>query len=85
MKIPYWRINAIRAYRLLWNGMLQCMWTTRAMIAAKIHQGVTRERILANIRESVGETFCRQQLLERQDLANLERAKESKRPMLYFQ
>ena len=46
----------------------------RAMIAAKIQQGVTRERILDDIRESVGETFRRQHLIERQDLANLERA-----------
>lgn len=44
------------------------------MIATKIQQGVTRERILDDIRESVGETFCRQHLIERQDLANLERA-----------
>lgn len=46
----------------------------RAIIAAKIQQGVTRERILHVIRENVGETFCRQHLVERQDLANLERA-----------
>ena len=44
------------------------------MIAAKIQQGVTMERILDDIRESVCETFQRQHLIERQDLANLERA-----------
>ena len=41
----------------------------RAMIAAKI-----QPRILDDIRENVGETFQRQHLIERQDLANLERA-----------
>ena len=40
----------------------------RAMIAAKIQQGVTRERIIDHIPESVGETF------QRQHLANLESA-----------
>ena len=40
----------------------------RAMIAAKIQQGVTRERIIDHIRESLGETF------QRQHLANLESA-----------
>lgn len=46
----------------------------REMIAAKISNGVSRQRILDDIRESVSETFHRQHLLDRQDLANLERA-----------
>ena len=46
----------------------------REMIAAKIQQGVSRERILDDIRESVSATFHRQHLVDRQDLANVERA-----------
>lgn len=44
------------------------------MMAAKIQHGVSRERILDNIRQSVNSTFNRQHLVDRQDLANLQRA-----------
>lgn len=46
----------------------------REMIAAKIQQGVSRERILDDIRQSVSATFHRQHLVDRQDLAKVERA-----------
>ena len=45
----------------------------REMIAAKIQHGVSRERILDDIRQSVSSTFHRQHLVDRQDLANLQR------------
>ena len=46
----------------------------REMIAAKIRHGVSRERVLDDIRQSVSSTFHRQHLVDRQDLANLQRA-----------
>ena len=46
----------------------------RDMIAAKIKNGVSRQRILDDIRESVSKAFHRQHLIDRQDLANIERA-----------
>ena len=46
----------------------------REMIAAKMKNGVSRQRILDDIRESVSENFHRQHLINRQDLANFERA-----------
>lgn len=51
-----------------------CADAPREMIAAKISNDVSRQRILDDIRKSASETFHRQHLLDRQDLANLERA-----------
>lgn len=46
----------------------------RQEIAAKLKQGVSRENILDEVRESVTENLGRHHLLARKDLANIERA-----------
>lgn len=46
----------------------------REMIAAKLQQGVSKEKILEDIRESVSANFHRQHLVDRQDIVNVEKA-----------
>ena len=44
---------------------------TRMIIASKLKQGISMERILDDIRESVSNGLCRQHLVTRQDLHNI--------------
>ena len=57
---------------------LQHVWlskTKRQELAAKMQQGVPRERILNDIREGVTEDqFLREHLVEKKDLFNIQRA-----------
>ena len=46
----------------------------RNEIAAKMRQGVSRDKILDEIRDGVTSNLCRHQLMTRKDLANIERA-----------
>ena len=43
----------------------------RQQIAAKLKQGVRTDKILDNIRDSVGEKFNREHLVEEQDIRNI--------------
>jgi len=53
---------------------LRLSTTQREIIAAKLQQGVSRERILDDIREDFPCGFQRQHLIERQDIVNIEKA-----------
>ena len=52
----YWRYDTLPHFR------------QRKQIAAKLEQGVKRERILDDIRDNVGEEFGRIHLLDKKDL-----------------
>lgn len=57
---------------------LQHLWLSkgkRQELAAKIQQGMPRDRILSDVRDSVTEdNLSREHLLERKDLSNIQRA-----------
>jgi hypothetical protein len=55
-------------------GYLRLQRNDRFHIAAKLSQGVTFERILDDIRESIGDTVNRIHLTTRKDIQNIERA-----------
>ncbi|XP_029196009.2 uncharacterized protein LOC114961482 [Acropora millepora] len=46
----------------------------REMIASKLQQGVSRDRILEDIRDDFSSKFQRKHLIEKQDIVNIERA-----------
>ena len=46
----------------------------RAQIASKLQQGVTRSKILDDVRDDVGSKFGRIHLLEKQDIQNIGRS-----------
>ena len=48
--------------------------STRQQIAAKLQQGIFKEKILDDIRESVGLEFQREHLVGKRDLFNIEKA-----------
>ena len=48
--------------------------STRQQIAAKLQQGISKEKILDDIRESVGLEFQREHLFGKRDLFNIEKA-----------
>lgn len=56
---------------------LRHIWISRKKrqeIAGKLQQGVTKEKILQDIRESVGVQFYRDHLIDKQDMANISRS-----------
>ena len=56
---------------------LQYLWLSkkkRQEIAAKLKQGVSKEKVLDAIRENIGAIFSRDHLIDKQDLANIRRA-----------
>ena len=55
-------------------GHLRLPDTTRQRIAGQLAQGVSFERILDDIRDTVGDRFNRIHLVTRKDIANIERA-----------
>ena len=48
--------------------------STRHQIAAKLQQGISKEKNLDDIRESVGLEFQRELLVDKRDLFNIEKA-----------
>lgn len=55
---------------------LQHIWLSkkkRQEITAKLKQGVTKQKILDDIRESIGAQFARDHLIDKQDIANIKR------------
>lgn len=47
---------------------------TKDQIAAKLKQGVAKEKILDDIRDSVGDRFHREHLIDKRDMFNIEKA-----------
>ena len=55
-------------------GHIWLTTSTRQQIAAKLQQGISKEKILDDIRESVGLEFQREHLVGKRDLFNIEKA-----------
>ena len=55
-------------------GHIWLTTSTRQQIAAKLQQGISKEKILDDIRESVGLAFQREHLVDKRDLFNIEKA-----------